>query len=225
MRKLVGTLVVLALLAGASLVVDSVLRNQAERRIAAEVRDAIPGVTQTPDVTIEGFPFVTQVLDDRLGSVRLSAAEATVEGLRLEDVVVRVHGVTTQPPYVADTAEMTALARPDDVSAVLGLDGMELEVRDAELLATAEVLGMPLDVVLAGRPEGREVVVDVTAFELGGFRVDADDLPGEITSQVQGLRFVISGLPEGMVLTEVTVVDDGVRLAAEGRDLRISAAG
>ena len=55
--------------------------------------------------------------------------------------------------------------------------------------------------------------------------VDAEDLPGEITSQVQGLRFVISGLPEGMVLTEVTVVDDGVRLAAEGRDLRISAAG
>lgn len=224
MRKLLGTLVVLAVLAGAAYLVDAVLRNQAEQRIASEVTEAIPGVTEPPAVTIEGFPFVTQLASDRLESVRLSAAEATVEGLRLEDVVVRVHGVTTQSPFVAETAELTALARPADVEAVLGLEGLSLDVRDGELVAGADVLGAPLDVLMSARPDGRDVVVDVTAFELGGFRVESAALPGAITEQLEGLRFAISGLPEGMALTEVTVVDDGVRLAAEGTNLRITAA-
>ena len=164
------------------------------------------------------------MLAGRLESVRLSAPEATVEGLRLEDVVVRVRGVAAQPPYVAETAEMTALARPADVAAVLGLEGMELAARDGELVARAEVLGLPLDALLAVRAEGRDVLVDVTAFELGGFRVESTDLPAAITGQLQDLRFAIPGLPAEMVLTGAEVTDDGVRLAAGGTNLDLGAA-
>ena len=225
MRKIVVTVLVVVLLVGAAAIADGVLRGQAEERVAAEVQQAIPGVTAEPDVTIEGFPFLTQVLGEHLTSVRITAAEATVDGLRLEDVVVRLHDVTTAAPYVAKTAEMTALARPDDVQAVLGLEGMELGAREGELVATADVLGVPLDAVMTARPEGRDVVVDVTAFELGGFRVESSVLPEDLTAQLQGLRFTISGLPEGMALTEVLLTDDGVRLAAVGRQLSLSAAG
>lgn len=224
MRRLVWSLVGVALLVGAAAVVDLVLRRQAEARIASQVQQAIPGVTAPPAVTIEGFPFVTQLLGERLIAVRLSAPEATVEGLRLEDVVVRVLGTTTSAPYVAQTAEMTALARPGDVAAVLGLQGMDLAVHDGELVATAEVLGVPLDAVLDARPEGRDVVVDVTAFEMGGLRVQSSVLPEDLTRQLEGLRFTISGLPAGMALTEVRVTDEGVRLAAVGRELSLSAA-
>jgi hypothetical protein len=223
-RKVVVTLVVLAALVGVAAVADAVLRRQAEERVAAEVQQAIPGVAEPPDVTIEGYPFVPQVLAGRLESVRLSAPEATVEGLRLEDVVVRVRGVAAQPPYVAETAEMTALARPADVAAVLGLEGMELAARDGELVARAEVLGLPLDALLAVRAEGRDVLIDVTAFELGGFRVESTDLPAAITGQLQDLRFAIPGLPAEMVLTGAEVTDDGVRLAAGGTNLDLGAA-
>lgn len=225
MRRLVWTLVVLAVLAGGAFLVDTVLRRGAEDAIAAEVHAAIPGVEQPPDVTIEGFPFLTQVAAGELSSVRLSAPAATVEGLRLEDVVVRLHAVSTEAPYAAQTAELTALVTPDAAEAALGLSGLDLGVRDGGLIATASVLGVPLDVVMAARAEGHDVVVDVEAFMLGGFRVDSDELPADITGQLQGLRFAITGLPDNMSLAGVTVIDDGLELAATGTGLTFTAAG
>ncbi|GEN80563.1 LmeA family phospholipid-binding protein [Actinotalea fermentans] len=225
MRRLVWTVVVLAVLAGGAYLVDSLMRDQAEQRVAAEVEQAIPGVEQPPDVTIEGFPFLTQVAAGELSSVRLAAPAATVDGLRLEDVVVRVHGVGTTAPYTAETAEMTALVTPDAAEAALGLSGLDLGVRDGELIATASALGLPLDVAMSVRAEGQEVVVDVVGFVLGGFRVDSGELPAEITAQLQGLRIAITGLPATMNLTGATVVDDGIRLEAAGADLALSAAG
>lgn len=222
MRRLVWTLVVLAVLAGGAYLVDTMLRGEAEERVAAEVQQAIPGVEQPPDVTIEGFPFLTQVAAGELSSVRLTAPAATVEGLRLQDVVVRLHGVGTQAPYTAETAELTALVTPDAAEEALGLADLDLGVRDDELVATASVLGLPLDVVMAARAEGHEVVVDVEAFLLGGFRVESSELPAEITDQLQGLRFAITGLPANMSLTGVTVVEDGLELAAEGTALTLS---
>ena len=224
MRRLVWTLVVLAVVAGGAYLADTMARTEAEERVAAEVQQAIPGVEQAPDVTIEGFPFLTQLAAGELSSVRLTAPAATVEGLRLEDVVVRLHGVGTQAPYTAETAEMTALVTPDAVEAVLGLADLDLGVRDGELIATASVLGLPLDVAMVPSSQGHDVFVDVEAFVLGGFRVDAAELPAEITDQLQGLRFAIAGLPADMNLTGVAVVTGGLELAAEGSNLALSAA-
>lgn len=225
MRRLVWTLVVLAVVAGGAYLVDTMLRGEAEDRVAAEVQEAIPGVEQPPRVTIEGFPFLTQVAAGELSSVRLTAPAATVQGLRLEDVVVRLHGVGTQAPYTAETAELTALVTPDAAEEVLGLTDLDLGVRDGELVATASVLGLPFDAVMVARAEGHEVVVDVEAFLLGGFRVDSTELPADITGQLQGLRFAITGLPANMSLTGVTVVEDGLELAAQGTALELSTAG
>lgn len=225
MRRLVWTLVVLAVIAGGAYLADTVLRGEAEDRVGAEVQQAIPGVEQAPDVTIEGFPFLTQVAAGELESVRLTAPAATVEGLRLEDVVVRLHGVGTEAPYTARTAEMTALVTPEAAEDALGLADLDLEVRDGELLATASVLGLPLDVAMTATAAGHEIVVDVEAFLLGGFRVESTELPADLTAQLQGLRFAISGLPTGMGLTGVTVVEDGLELSAAGTDLTLSAVG
>lgn len=225
MRRLVWTLVVLAVVAGGAYLADTLLRREAEDRVAAEVQQAIPGVEQAPEVTIEGFPFLTQVAAGELQSVRLTAPAATVEGLRLEDVVVRLHGVTTASPYTAETAEMTALVTPDAAEAALGLADLDLEVRDGELLATASALGLPLEVAMTATAEGHEITVDVEAFLLGGFRVESTELPAGLTDQLQGLRFGISGLPADMSLTGVTVVDDGLELSAAGSNLTLSAVG
>ncbi len=224
MRRLVWTLVVLAVAAGGAYLADTLLRQQAEERVAAEVQQAIPGVEQAPQVTIEGFPFLTQVAAGELESVRLTAPAATVEGLRLEDVVVRLHGVGTESPYTARTAEMTALVTPEAAEAALGLADLDLEVRDGELLATASVLGLPLDVAMTATAEDHDIVVDVVAFLLGGFRVESTELPADLTAQLQDLRFRISGLPADMSLTGVTVVDGGMEVAAAGTNLTLSAA-
>lgn len=225
MRRALRVLVVLAVLGGAAFLADTLLRAEAEDRVAAEVGAAVPGVTQDPEVTIEGFPFVTQLASGALQEVRVTAPTATVEGLRLQDVDVRLGEVTTSAPYTASTARMTALVTPEAATDALGLADVELGVRGDELVATTSALGLPLDVAMDVRAEGHDVVVDVAAFVLAGVRVDSADLPDAVTGPLQGLRFTVTGLPEGMTLTEVAVVAGGIEVAASGEDLDLSATG
>jgi len=218
MRALVGTVVALGLVVGGAVVVDGVARDQAEDRIAQELT-GLAGVEGQPDVTIGGVPFLTQLAGGRLTSVVVTTDAATVSGLRLEDVEVRFLEVSTSTPYIARRAELTALARPDALAAVLGVADLGLGVRQGELVATTTVLGLPLDVVLVPTADGRAVVVDVTGFVLGGVGVAAEDLPAGVADQLRGLRFDVDGLPAGMALTGVAVVPDGLELTAAGGDL------
>src|SRR5665647_1550136 len=192
MRAMVWIVVVLTVLLAGAVVADGVLRQQTEERIATEMAAGIPGVEQPPAVSIGGFPFLTQLMAGRLGSVHVTAPTATVDGLRL-----------------------------DDVEAVLSVE-LDLSVRDGSLVASTTVLGLPLDVVLAPRAAGREVEVDVTGFVLAGASVQSADLPAGIADQLQGIRFAVEGLPAGMTLTQVDVTPGGLRLSAEGRDLALS---
>lgn len=206
------------------LVADEVVRSRTESEIAVLVRATIPGVEQTPDVSIGGFPFLTQLARGRIDELRATVPEATVEGLRLEDVAVNLTGVTTVPPYIAAGAVMTALTTPDAVEAVLTVE-LDLEVSNGQLVARTDLMGVPLDVVLVPRVVGQDVEVDVTGFVLSGVGVDSAELPDGLAEQLQGIRFTVPGLPEGMTLTSVDVVADGLRLGAAGIDLDLSAAG
>lgn len=219
-RRVVSIVAVLVALVGGAAVVDSVVRVQTEDRIASEVT-AIPGIDTTPGVTIGGFPFLTQLADGSLQSVRLTAPAATIEGLLLQDVVVDLTGVATEDPYTATGATMTASTTPDAVEQVLTVD-LDLAIRGDELVAAMEVLGLPLDVVLMPRAAGREVQVDITGFRLAGVGVSADQLPPDVTALLQGLRFSLDGLPVGMTLTEVGVADGALQLRAVGAELDLT---
>ena len=223
MRAMVWIVVVLTVLLAGAVVADGVLRQQTEERIATETAAGIPGVEQPPAVSIGGFPFLTQLMAGRLDSVHVTAPTATVDGLRLDDVVVELTGVATRAPFTAEHAVMTAMTGADAVQAVLSVE-LDLSIRDGSLVASTTVLGLPLDVVLAPRAAGREVEVDVTGFVLAGASVQSADLPGSIADQLQGIRFAVEGLPAGMTLTAVDVTPAGLRLSAEGRDLALAAA-
>ena len=219
MRGLIWTVVVLTVILGGATVADGLARSTAEDQVSAKIDQALPGVEGDTAVSIEGFPFLTQYAAGRLTSVRITAELATVENLRLEDVVVVLESVTTAHPFLAERGTMTALVRPEAVAEVTSLD---LSMRDDELVASMSVLGLPLDVVLEARAAGRDVEVDVVGFVLAGAHVDAGDLPAEITAQLQGLAFTIPGLPQGMQLTEVAATSEGLVLTAVGSNLPIS---
>jgi hypothetical protein len=221
MRGVAWTFVTLVVVVAAGgLVADGVVRARTENEIAAQVRVSIPGLDGEPDVSIGGFPFLTQLARGRIDALRATAPAATVEGLRLEDVVVDLTGVTTQAPYVAEGAVMTALTTPDAVEAVLDVE-LDLEVRDGELVARTDLMGVPLEAVVLPRAVGREVEVDVTELLLAGVAVDDADLPAGLAEDLKGIRFTVPGLPDGMTLTGVGVVADGLLLSAVGSNLSL----
>jgi hypothetical protein len=216
MRGLIWTVIVLTVIIGGATVADGLARSIAQDQVAAEIDQALPGIQGSPEVTIGGFPFLTQVAAGRLTTVEITADQATVEGLRLEDVVVVLDGVTTRQPFVAERGTMTALVRAEEIGRTMSLD---LSMRDGELVASMSVLGLPLDVRFEARPAGRDVEVDVTGFVLAGASVDAEGLPAALTAQLQGLAFPVPGLPQGMALTAVTATAEGLVLTAQGSDL------
>ena len=69
-------------------------------------------------------------------------------------------------------------------------------------------------------------VVGTPTVDIGGFPFltqllagSVDDLPGAIGDRLTDIEIPVSGLPEGLVLSDATVVADGVRITADGADV------
>lgn len=222
-RGVLWSVVVVGVLVGGAAIADGVVRERTEERLATDLQAGIEGL-DAPTVTIDGFPFLTQVLAGELSHVTVTAPTATIDGLRLEDIDVRLTGVSTDRPTTARTARLTARVPVADLDEVLVLP-VDLTVDGDALVTSVTVLGLALDVFLDPRPAGRAIEVDVTGLSLGGVSVSADELPTALRDQLQGLRVPIDGLPEGLELTDVTVAPDGVHLTAQGTDVVVDTTG
>lgn len=217
-RGVIAGVVVVAVLVGGAAVADGVVRERTEERVADELRAGIPGLDATPDVTIDGFPFLTQVLAGSMGSVVVTAPSATFDGLRLDDVDVRLTDVSTSLPTTAGVAEMTADVSLASIQEVLDVP-VDLTIEDNVFLVTASLFGVPLTVTLTALPAGRTIEVEPETVSLGGLTVSADDLPAGLTDQIDDISIPVESLPEGMELTGLTVGADGVTLEAWGTDV------
>lgn len=216
-RGVIGTVVVVTVLAGGAFVADGIARDRTEDRLADELQQQIPGLQAPPDVTIGGWPFLTQVAGGELDQVDIAAEEAVLEGLTLQDVTVRLTGVSTDQPTTARTAELTGVAPVDRLGDVLDLP-VELSARDGALVATGDILGIPLELTLVPSAAGREIAIDVEQISAGGGSFDLGAVPG-LEGAFEGLAVPVDQLPEGLELTDVRVDGDGIRLEAAGEDV------
>ncbi len=216
-RALVGTVVTLGVLAGGAVLADRVVHAATEDRLADELAQALPG-DDRPDVMIEGFPFLTQVLAGELTSVHVTSPALTVEGLGLQDVDARLTDVTTDAPHTAGHARLEADVDPASLAALVPVDG-EVTVDEAHVVVTTEVLGVPVEVLLEPSAAGREVRVAVVGVRVAMAEVSAEDLPAALVEPLEDLRLPVDGLPDGVELTDVRVADGVLSVAAEGTDV------
>jgi hypothetical protein len=216
-RGVVGTVVVVAVLAGGAVVADGIARDRTEDRLAGDIQQQIEGLETRPDVTIGGWPFLTQVVGGELDQVDITAEEAVLEGLTLQDVTVRLTGVSTDQPTTARTAELTGVAPVDRLGDVLDLP-VELAAQDGALVASGDVLGIPLEITLLPSAAGREIAIEVERISAGGGAFDLGAIPG-IEGAFDGLTVPVEQLPEGLELTDVRVDGDVILLEAAGQDV------
>ncbi|QCB92384.1 DUF2993 domain-containing protein [Cellulomonas shaoxiangyii] len=220
-RALVGTVVTLVVVGAGAVVADRVALGLAEDR-AREVVTQQLAVTGEPDVTIHGFPFLTQLAARELDDVDAAAAGLTLEGIDATDVRVTAQGVGLTEPATVRAATLAATLPPASLERVLveqtDLD-VTLTVEGGLLRVAGDVLGLSLSAGLEPRVEDGVLLVDLADVALGDRRLDLDDLPGGLGDDVSGIEVPVEGLPEGVVLTSAVVVPDGVRITAEGTDV------
>ncbi|MER7488187.1 DUF2993 domain-containing protein [Streptomyces sp. NPDC126497] len=245
MRALRILLVITAILGALFVVVDRVAVNIAEGEAADRLK-ATEDLADTPDVSISGFPFLTQLADGTLDEVRVGIHDYEAgtgddaRTIRIADLRADLRGVDFSADFgsaVADSATGTATIAygellksvtsepgrvgPGVTARVVGLsDGGNGKIEVAVEIA---VLGAEL-------PEPVPVLSSVTVVDGETVRVRADAVPalsGVAIVEASVRRIIdfeqrIDGLPGGIRLDRVEAAEDGVEITVKGSDVRLA---
>ncbi|MEE1767876.1 DUF2993 domain-containing protein [Streptomyces sp. JV185] len=229
MRALRILLVIVVVLGGIFVAVDRAAVYFVESEAAGRIRitDATIGST---DVSIKGFPFLTQIAGDRLDEVdvEITGIETAANGrrLRISRMNAELHDVRLADGYTSATAARatgTAVISYEDLTKAAS-DGVAVEYggnNKVKVTGTVDVLGNPVS---------RSVLSTVTLVDGHTLRVHADKVPGEGIPGLEGLvrqktdfDREVGGLPSGLKLQRIQPTADGLEISVTGTDVKLAA--
>ncbi|MFD0688251.1 LmeA family phospholipid-binding protein [Actinomadura fibrosa] len=197
-------------------VVDRGAVALAQHEMAAEIKKE--GFPVTPDVTIKGVPFLTQVASRDFDDVRLSA-KGIVEGpLRVTSLDVRARDVHIDDwgfsKGTLGSLDGTAFVSFGDLAKAGGEPGLDLSANGPNQVRAKVDLGVTEATALASvTKEGNNIRVKALSVE--GFGLD--ELGDELDFTVP-----VSGLPLGLAFQSLTVTSKGVGLHVTGKNVKFS---
>jgi hypothetical protein len=232
------SLIVLGILVVLFIAADRVAVFIAQGEVASKARSSL-GLADEPDVSINGFPFLTQMLGQSLDRVTLGidSYQAQVGGERvtLRELDIEVRDTELSGGYsdaVAAEASGTGLITYDAMTEVYGeLLGSEANGIAASFEYAAEgqvrinlqasVLGQNVNV---GEVIGELVVEgDQVSMEVVDDNIP-DAIPGgeTLVREQLGTERTISGLPDGLALESVEPTEEGLLVGIAGTDVSLS---
>lgn len=176
------------------------------------------GDVTPPDDLVEGETWLGDVALDAGALLTTEADLRDVEAVG-SDVRIGPDGTTVGVLDVEATVPFALVAEQiGPGSTVAAADDGEASVR-----RTVSVLGRDLDVVASGTVEvvGGRLVVEPQTVDVGGTNLFAEAL-GAAARRLVTIEQEVEGLPEGLVLREVTVIEDGFRARLDGTDVRLA---
>lgn len=235
LKATIGLVVLSGLLLGADRIAVGVAEDEAADRMVSSGR-----MSQRPDVSIGGFPFLTQVLSKNLDDVSISADNLMINDgghqVALHGFKARLSGVRVSDSMNSATvdsgtgsglityADLAELLPP---AAQLVPGGGRLPVGANTRLSLS--YGGPGKVKAALGPlpvgtgsvhsEGNTVTAD--GFQLSGL---AGMFAGVTGQKVDPVSFTLDSLPAGLKLADkdgVTPTEDGLRLNFDGKGVKL----
>ncbi|MGW1278991.1 LmeA family phospholipid-binding protein [Streptomyces tsukubensis] len=246
MRALRISLITAVVLGGLFVAADRVAVNMAESEVAERVKTS-QGLARTPEVSINGFPFLTQVAGKKLDGVdvTLKSVTASADGrpVNITDVRAELGDVKINSDFssaVAGTADGSGRISYEDLTraapqgATIGYAGPERAAK-----GQVKVSGSLYDVLKgAGKnPDSRFASLlkqDLTVYssvelrEGGTVRLRTETLPGLSVPGLDGmLRDVLdydlklTGLPKPVTLDRVAAEEEGLKFSGTGRGVSL----
>ncbi|MFJ3825710.1 LmeA family phospholipid-binding protein [Streptomyces nodosus] len=244
MRALRILLIVAVILGGLFVLVDRVAVHFAESEAAGRLKTS-ENLAQTPDVSIKGFPFLTQVAGGELDDIEVGIKDYEAptgkgdEKIRIDDLNADMKGVKFSGNYrsaTASTATGTALityaellktansettqVAPGITARVIGLsDGGHGKIKVAVEVETAGVkVPTPIHVLSSVTVQGDSVKVNADTLPTFG---PAELAEGRIRS-ITDFQQKLDRLPGGIRLDKVEAAKDGVEITVKGSDVRLA---
>ncbi|WP_309050914.1 DUF2993 domain-containing protein [Streptomyces sp.] len=226
MRALRILLIVAVVLGGALVGIDRLAVAYAESEAASRVKLSGAG-SESLEIDIKGFPFLTQVADKRFGEVEVVArgvqATAGSRRIRIGELTAELRDVTVTGDWAgarAASASGTALISYADLSAASDREATVAYGGPGKVKVTGGVSFM-------GRTLTRTVVSTVTVVGGDTIRVHADEVPGE---GIPGLEELVRtrtdferpiGLIAGMKVEKVEPRPEGLAVLVSGKDIAL----
>jgi hypothetical protein len=240
-RRLLTVLVVLLLvLLGLAAVADRVGASMAERVIGDEVKQELVAQgleTSPPEVSVGGFPFLTQVLAGEYESISIGLrdVEGTVEGegVRLPRLDVEARDVkaplqtlrTQQGEIVAGSVEGTAIVAYASVVSLINQPGLQLSEKDGVLSVTAPLRVLGQEITVRGNAElsVRDGRVRVTFVNLSadGAPRGAEELVNAYARDIS-LNLALPEMPFQLELQDVQAQSDGLAVTATAQNVPLN---
>ncbi|MFF1872722.1 DUF2993 domain-containing protein [Kitasatospora herbaricolor] len=231
LKLTIGLVVVSGLLVGADRIAVGVAEDEAADQLVRSGR-----LSQRPQVSIEGFPFLTQVLSMKLDDVRLSAEDLVVgdgrQQVALHSFKARLSGVEVSDSFNSATVDQGSgdgLITYADLAKLLP-EASKLVPGASRVIPGGTRLSLSyggpgkvkasLGPVAVGEgsvhSDGSTVTAD--GFQLSGV---ASMLNGAANQAIGPMSFTLNNLPAGLKLAGAVPQPDGLRLTFTGTGLKL----
>jgi hypothetical protein len=217
------TIIIVVVLLAILIGVDFAAKSYAEGQMASQVQQQ--GFPKKPDVTIEGFPFLTQVIGHDLQNVKLSSTDVKEGPITISSINATMTGVHLNSSFNSGTidhltgiATITFAELSNAMSAQAGglgdLAGAGLKLSGAgpnEVKAT-------LDLVIASGSATWRVTTPGNN-KLNIHLVSSSGLPGDLLGAVSDMSITLPSLPLGLKIQSLKVTSTGIVGTIGGRNI------
>jgi hypothetical protein len=220
-RWVITVVVIVAILVG----LDFAARAEAESVLASKIEQE--GLTSKPDVTIDGFPFLTQVASKDFRQVTVTASNVpagpvTITTVDATAIEIRINSYAFSSGTISNlsgTARISFASLGNTLATQFGalgslLKGAGLQLSYAgpdEVRATINLL------VTTGSATWR--VSQLTGNVLTVSLVGSSGLPAAVVESIQNLTLHLPKLPLGLTINSVAVTPSGVVGDVGGRNV------
>lgn len=221
LRTFLITLVVLVIVAVAA---DFITKLFAQDKVASMIQQQ--GFPKKPSVTIEGFPFLTQVASRDIHQVRISAQNISEGPLQISLVSAVITGIHLSGGFSSGTVDSlagsllvtfpalasTLTSQIGPLGSVAGASGLQLSAAgNHEVKATLNL------VVVSGSASWR--VSRLNGQELSITLVASNGLPASLLGSIRNITIKIPRLPLGVKIDSVNITPAGVTGSISGHHL------
>ncbi|GGT39005.1 LmeA family phospholipid-binding protein [Streptomyces chromofuscus] len=242
MRALRILLIVVVILGGLFVAADRLAVNFAEGEVADRLRTS-EGLAGTPEVSINGFPFLTQVaggtLDDvEVGIQDYEAAAGDGERIRIDDLRAHMRGVEFSGDFGSATAasatgtatiaydELLKASKSEPTQVAPGITARVVSLADG---GNGKIkVGLEIDAPVIGTEQ-------LSVLSTVGVKGDTVEVRTDSLPDVAGLNLAenamrettdfqqaIDDLPGGIQLDKVEAAPNGLEISVKGSNVRLA---
>jgi len=214
-------LVILVALAGLLVVVDRVAVRYADNQFATQIQKQ--GFSSKPNVSIEGFPFLTQVAARNFNDVHITATGEKTGPVTIDDINATLKGIKLNSGFnsgtvtsVDGTGLITFGSLAKAGSSAAGVANLKIAMINSHVAKiTATVAGL-----FTG--SGKAEITRTGTNKIHVRLISAGGIPTSLLGGLGNFTIPLPSLPMGMTVKSITLTAQGVLVHITGRNLPFS---